>query len=62
MYFLIRGFEKKPLFQAPTPTRFIGKMHAVVAKDGEKRKTSASKGTDVPETISEVLILNPSFS
>lgn len=43
------------LLPAPTPTRFIGKMHAVVAQS-DKRKASASSD-NIPDTIAEVLII-----
>ena len=37
-------------FQAPTPTRFIGRMHAIVSKEDKRRKSVSS----VRETITEV--------
>ena len=43
-------FLKNTKFQAPTPTRFIGRMHAIVSKEDKRRKSVSS----VKDTIKEV--------
>ena len=43
-------FKHKKKFQAPTPTRFIGRMHAIVSKEDKRRKSVSS----VKDTIKEV--------